>query len=60
MAEDVAMRVKGTLLWMMDVERGHLRETFRWFLYPILVVAGTFLGLKHNFLRALISEREFC
>jgi hypothetical protein len=22
------MRVKGTLLSMMDVERGHLRETF--------------------------------
>jgi hypothetical protein len=55
------MRVKGTLLSMMDVERGHPSETFFcWFLYPVLVVAGTFLGLKHNFLRALIYEREFC
>ena len=61
MAEGIVMRVKGTLLSTMDVERGHPRETFfAGFLYPVLVVAGTFLGLKHNFLRALISEREFC
>ena len=60
MAEGIVMRVKGTLLSTMDVERGHPRETFvagfcilSWLLLELL-------WLETYFLRALISEREFC
>lgn len=52
------MRVKGTLLLVMDVDRGHQETLICWFLYPVILLLEV-SWLVITFLRALISEREF-
>lgn len=52
------MRVKGTLLLMMDVDRSHQETLICWFLYPVILLLEV-SWLVITFLRALISEREF-